>query len=109
MKLKKSAKPLAQLEAEHAALYREFLPTLTQYQDMAAKALELQIGIAKGRFIQAFPKARHEQAALIATFSARETPAKLAVLLDALAEKKIEVGQIVYDPRNFAFHLYGVD
>lgn len=104
---KPKTKSLEELMAEHTALYKEFLPTLDKYSDMAKRALELQIEIFKLRLTQAQPAAEFLSLAPIATISARETPAKLGQLLDALAKKEVAVKTIIYDPINFAFHLYG--
>lgn len=105
MKLPKKPS-LSNLLEQHAELYREFLPTLTHYQEIAKKALDLQIEITRMRLRETFPDAEYTEAALVTTISAREKPAALPVLLDALAKQKIEVGHIVYDPRTFAFHIY---
>lgn len=93
--------------AEHATLYREFLPTLSAYGEMAKRALELQIKICEERFKEAYPEAVFATAPLIAQFSARETPAKLGTVLAALEEKQIEVARVSYDPQSFTYSLYG--
>lgn len=92
---------------EHADIYREFLPTLNKYSDMAKRVLGLQQKIFDGQLREQFPDAVFDEAPLIAKVSARETPARLRGLLDELAKKAIAVTRVTYDPAVFEFHLYG--
>src|ERR1700745_84699 len=98
---------ITDLLAQHAQIYRELVPTLDKYQDMAKRALELQVQICDARFSQAFPDAAFEAAPLIITLSARETPAKVDGILAELSKKKITVTQVIFDPQTFSYHLYG--
>ena len=103
----KSTPSLEELQTEHRELYKQFLPTLTQYQDMAKRALELQIAIFDKRLRQAFPTAPFSEQGLILKISAREKPSRLEELLTELAKTEIKVSSIIYDPRTFEFYLYG--
>lgn len=98
---------LDQLLAEHAALYKGYLTTVSGFQETAKRVLELQIEIFRARFAEAFPKAAHKSRPLIATISARQTPAELGKLLAELTEKSVEVNEVVYDPQHFSFRLHG--
>jgi hypothetical protein len=100
-----STQTLERLEAEHKALYEAFLPTLSQYQDMARKALELQIGIFAGRLGQDL-EVEIKHRSLVTKISARETPAHLARLLGELTKAGIKVTEVIYDARTFDFYLY---
>jgi len=101
------ARRLKELTGAHKKLYEEFFPTLSRYQEMAKRALDMQIEMFHLRFAGALPDAQTLNAPLIVTISAREMPSKLDALLAALAKDQIAVGTIVYDPKTFAFHLYG--
>lgn len=98
---------ITELLKEHAEVYREFLPTLDQYQAMAKRALELQIRIYDLKMREAWPGATFLTAPLIASVSARETPAKVNGLLNKIAESKINVVKVIFDPSANAFNLYG--
>lgn len=95
------------LLAEHAALYREFLPTLEKYQSMAKRALDLQVRILAVGLHEAFPDAEFNEAPLILTLSARETPAKVDGIIKELSNQKITVTRVIYCPQTFSYHLYG--
>lgn len=97
---------LAPLVAEHEALYKEFLPTLEHYQRMAAKALVLQKAIYQTRLTQAFPSAVCEPLLPICVLSAREPVQRFNILMEKLAEEKVNVTHILYDERSFNFHLF---
>lgn len=97
---------LSELIAEHRKLYEAFLPTLNTYQDMAKRALELQVEIFNHRFAQAFPEAAATSRSLVTSITARETPQHLEKLLAEFERQDIKITEIVYDPRTFVFHLF---
>lgn len=101
------ATPLAEARAEWSDLYKEFAPTLTQYQAMAKRALGLQINIFNCVFREDFSQASHHAESLILKISARENPARLDQLLADLAKREIKVTRVVYDAHTFDFYLFG--
>lgn len=105
MKPQKSS--IEKLMEEHASIYKEFLPTLKTYQQMASKAVDLQVKIFDARLRETFPEAEFNGAPLIVSLSARETPAKLNAILAELAKKQIKAERVIFDPQNLSFNLYG--
>lgn len=97
---------LEALKEEHKKLYETFLPTLSSYQDMAKRALELQISIFKLRLAQAFPEARQESRSLVTTITAREMLPNMEKLIAEIERQGIKIEQITYDPRTFSFLLF---
>jgi hypothetical protein len=97
------------LQEEHRQLYEKFLPTLNEYQDMAKRALELQISIFKLRLERAFPKASNSTRGHVLTISAREMLPNLEKLLAEVERQGVKVDHINYDPRTFSFSLFSND
>lgn len=105
--LHKSDDELKKLTEQHAELYAKFLPTLESYQDMAKRALDLQVKIFGLRLAQLLPDADFQELSLIAAIRAAETPANFDKMLAKLVAEKITVVSIVYDPRTFTYMLFG--
>lgn len=105
--LPKDVSLMETLKAEHAEIYRKFLPTLDSYSAMAKQVLELQIQMFDEMVFRALPNAERTEDSIITTISARETPANMEGLLAQLAKQNIEVVRINYDPKSFVFSFYG--
>lgn len=97
---------LEQAREEHRQLYKEFLPTLDRYQEMAAKALKLQVEIFNGTLTTAFPTAELRHRDLVTTISAREMPSKLEKILAEVERLNVKITAICYDARTFTFWLF---
>lgn len=94
------------LEERHTELYKEFLPTLQRYTEMASEALTLQVAIYHQYLRKAF-KTTTGEVPLICKFSARETPATVRGILTQLEENKVQVERVIYDPVRHDFYLFG--
>lgn len=105
--LPKDVSLMETLKAEHAEIYRKFLPTLDSYSAMAKQVLELQIQMFDEMIRNAVPVAERTEDSIITTISARETPANMEGLLAQLAKQNIEVVRINYDPKSFVFSFCG--
>lgn len=100
-------KTLEQLEQEHKGLYEKFLPTLSEYQTMAARCLELQIEIFRLRLRKEFSSAGViPKRELVISVTARDNPKVLDQIVAKIRENKIDITAVVYDPRTFTFHLF---
>jgi hypothetical protein len=101
---------LQELEAEHKTLYEKFIPTLGQYQKLAAEALQLQQEIYRRKLQQLFPKAKRIKALPVATISAREQPAKVDQLLQQVEKQTgVTITHIVENPNDFTYRLFGFE
>lgn len=95
------------LRAEHAEIYRKFLPTLDSYSAMAKGLLEVQVKLFDEMLRFACPGAEHSEEVLITNISARETLSHVEKILAEMAKQKFEVTRINYDPKTFVYSLYG--
>jgi hypothetical protein len=94
------------LIARREAIDKEFIPTLTKYQEMAKTALELQVEILSRALKIAFPDARFLERKKVLTISARLGYEKVREMITAVATNpEIQIHEITYDPVTFDYHL----
>ncbi|MEI6194392.1 MAG: hypothetical protein WCS42_08680 [Verrucomicrobiota bacterium] len=103
----KKTDTLTELLDQHAELAAESQPMLTEINERAKRALELQVKIFATRFAAEMPEARRIDGVLLATLSAREKPSKFDHLIAALTAKGVAPAYVIFDEMNYSFHLYG--
>jgi hypothetical protein len=97
---------LTELQDQYRQLYSEFLPTINHYSEMAKRALDLQIEIARLRLQEAFPQAKHHKENIVTTFTAREKPDAIEKVIAEIQKQGITISSVAYDTRTFTYVLF---
>lgn len=97
---------LTEAKEQRRELYKELLPTLDHYQEMATKALNLQVEICKLEFASAFPDAEYRDLDLVTSINARLSPTQVEKLQEEVKRSGVKIDTIIYDSRTFTFLFF---
>jgi len=95
---------ISDLRKQHAEVFKEFAPLIPRHQELAGKLIEIQRRMYTAELkdrageVRTLPR--------ILTFSERDSLPAFEAMLKTLAEKGIQISEVIYDPSRGEFLIF---